>query len=95
MALGFYIKCKIWTNWHLWSILALELSDSVACPIILPITWPTNSSLTLGDKHQESLSPLLFFLKIFIYLFKRDTEKEAEAETEGEAGSMQGARRGT
>ena len=34
-----------------------------------------------------------FFLKDFIYLFI--TEKEREREAEGEAGSMQGARRGT
>ena len=37
------------------------------------------------------------FLKDFIYLFMRDAGREREAETQagGEAGSMQGARRGT
>ena len=36
---------------------------------------------------------ILFFLKDFIYLFMRDTERERDAEiqAEGEAGSMQGA----
>lgn len=48
MDVGFYIKCAIWSNWYLWYILTLELSDSMACPIILPTTWPPNSSLTLG-----------------------------------------------
>ena len=35
--------------------------------------------------------------KYFIYLFMKDTEREREADTqaEGEAGSTQGARRGT
>ena len=37
----------------------------------------------------------LHFLKDFIYLFLRDREREAEPQTEGEAGSLQGARRGT
>ena len=39
----------------------------------------------------------MHFLKDFIYLFMRDTEKEREAETwaEGEAGSPQGARCGS
>ena len=36
----------------------------------------------------------LNFLKDFIYLFMRDTEAEAETQAAGEAGSMQGARRG-
>ena len=36
-----------------------------------------------------------FFLKDFIYLFMRDTEREAETLAEGEVGSMQGARCGT
>ena len=35
------------------------------------------------------------FFKDFIYLFMRDTQKEAETQAEGEAGSLQGARRGT
>ena len=39
------------------------------------------------------------FLNDFIYLFMRDTERgkeaEAQAQVEGEAGSTQGARRGT
>ena len=30
-----------------------------------------------------------------MYLFMRDTEREAETPVEGEAGSLQGARRGT
>ena len=38
---------------------------------------------------------LLLFLKIFTYLFMRDTEREAETQAEREAGSMQGAGRGT
>ena len=39
----------------------------------------------------------IFFIKDFIYLFMRErhTHTEAETQTEGEAGSMQGARRGT
>ena len=32
-----------------------------------------------------------FFLKDFIYLFMRDTQKEAETYAEGEAGSLWGA----
>ena len=38
-----------------------------------------------------------FFFSDFIYLFMRDThtEREAETQAEEEAGSMQGARRGT
>ena len=35
------------------------------------------------------------FLKGFIYLFMRDTEREAETQTEGEAGSLREARCGT
>ena len=35
----------------------------------------------------------MYFLKDFIYLFMR--EREAETLAEGEAGSTQGARRGT
>ena len=35
------------------------------------------------------------FLKDFIYLSMRDTQREAETQAEGEAGSMRGARRGT
>ena len=41
---------------------------------------------------------LSFFFKDFIYLFMRDREREgrqAETQEEGEAGSMQGDRRGT
>ena len=37
----------------------------------------------------------LSFFKDFIYLFMRDTHREAETQAEGEAGSMQGAQRGT
>ena len=41
--------------------------------------------------------PFFKFFKYFIYLFMKDTEREREADTqaEGEAGSTQGARRGT
>ena len=39
--------------------------------------------------------PTFLFLKYFIYLFIRVTEREAETQAEGEAGSMQGARCGT
>ena len=35
------------------------------------------------------------FFKDFIYLFMRDTERKAETQAEEEAGSIQGARRGT
>ena len=35
------------------------------------------------------------FLKDFIYLFMTERERGAETQAEGEAGSMQGARRGT
>ena len=38
---------------------------------------------------------LFYFIKDFIYLFVRDTEREAETKAEGEAGSIPGARRGT
>ena len=38
---------------------------------------------------------LFCFLKDFIYLFMRDTEREAETQAEGEEGSLRGARRGT
>ena len=40
---------------------------------------------------------ILFFVffKGFIYLFMRDRERGAETQAEGEAGSLQGARRGT
>ena len=38
---------------------------------------------------------LLFFFKVFIYLFMRDRDRGAETQAEGEAGSMQGARHGT
>ena len=34
------------------------------------------------------------FLKDFIYLFTRDTQREAEAQAEGEAGSLQEAQSG-
>ena len=34
----------------------------------------------------------MIFLKDFIHLLMRDTEREAETQAEGEAGSMQGAR---
>ena len=55
--------------------------------------------LTFRETHRhysmfggQVILTVLFFLKDFIYLFMRDTEKEREAETqaEGEAGSMQG-----
>ena len=36
-----------------------------------------------------------FFFKDFIYLFMRDSEREAETQAAEEAGSMQGAQRGT
>ena len=49
-----------------------------------------------GRKCQERLGGD-FFLKNFIYLSMRDTQREKEAQTqaEGEAGSMQEARCGT
>ena len=37
----------------------------------------------------------LFFFKDFIFIYPRDTQREAETQAEGEAGSLQGARRGT
>ena len=36
-----------------------------------------------------------FLKKLFIYLFTIDTERETETQAEQEAGSIQGARRGT
>ena len=36
-----------------------------------------------------------FFLKDFIYLFMRDTQREAETQAEGEAGSSWGTLCGT
>ena len=44
------------------------------------------------DKRKKWKSFDLFFFKIF-YLFM--TERETETQAEGEAGSMQGAQRGT
>ena len=38
---------------------------------------------------------LLCILNFFFFLIHRDREREAETQAEGEAGSMQGARRGT
>lgn len=34
---------------------SLKLSDSMASPIILPTTWPTDSSQLLGASHQPNL----------------------------------------
>ena len=34
---------------------------------------------------------LAFFLKDFVHLFMRDTQREAETQAEGEEGSSQGA----
>ena len=52
--------------------------------------------------HDHPLPPFVFFFFLdFIYLFMRDREierereREAETQAEGEAGSLQGARRGT
>ena len=36
----------------------------------------------------------IYFFKILFYLFMREREREVETQAEGEAGSMQGARRG-
>ena len=38
---------------------------------------------------------VFFFLRFYFYLFMRHREREAEKQAEGEAGSMQGALRGT
>ena len=37
------------------------------------------------------MSQVLTFLKDFIYVFMRDTEREAETQAEGEAASLRGA----
>ena len=59
------------------------------------MTKLTNSCRKLV-KHETLPSYTVYFLKDFIYLFMRDTErKRDETQAEGEAGSMQGARRGT
>ena len=58
------------------------------CPHFLPVS-PEICVLTI------QLCVSLFFIKDFIYLFMRDTQREAEPQAEGEAGSMQGARHGT
>ena len=42
-----------------------------------------------------SQSNISIFLKDFVYLFMKDPQREAETQAEGEAGSLQGARRGT
>ena len=69
--------------------------------LILKFIWKgkglrmVKTILKQNNKWEESLFPILsqrkeslfFFLKYFIYLFMRDTEREAE----GEAGSMYGA----
>ena len=34
---------------------------------------------------------LIIVLRLFIYLFMRDTQREAETQVEGEAGSLRGA----
>ena len=48
-----------------------------------------------GPLSLNSFSFFLSFFKILFIFFMRDTEKEAETKAEGEAGSLQGARRGT
>ena len=42
--------------------------------------------------HHLCIYPIIFFI---FYLFMRDTQRKAETQAEGEAGSMQGAWRGT
>ena len=37
----------------------------------------------------------LFFLRFYLFIHERHTQREAETQAEGEAGSMQGARCGT
>ena len=57
------------------------------------------ASLGSSPPHLEpDWSFLLLIIILFLkknYLFTRHTHREAETQTEGEAGSMQGARRGT
>ena len=66
-------------------------------PCILPPCLCLGGSLILRVpcKGWLTASCFYFYLKSFIYLFMRDTEREAETLAEGEAGSMQGARWGT
>ena len=63
---------------------------------LLPALLAAGCVLTWQGERFFYVSSFIF-LKDFIYLFMRYTEKEREAETqaEGEAGSMQGTRRGT
>ena len=41
------------------------------------------------------INEIIFLKRFFIYLFMTDTQREAETQAGGEAGSMQGAGRGT
>ena len=53
--------------------------------------------LVLGTIIQKNfkISQNFLFFKIFIYSRERERERGAEIQAEGEAGSMQGAQRGT
>ena len=60
----------------------------------LPVAGAAPGGLDPGGPCRGCSRALFFFFN-FIYLFMRKREREAETQAEGEAGSMQGARRGT
>ena len=67
------------------------------CSVALVLIWAPFLTLTLG-KVSLCRTFFFFFLKIlFIYSWEahRERAREAETQAEGEAGSMQGAQRGT
>ena len=46
-------------------------------------------------KKKEKERKIFYFFKILFIYYERHTQREAETQAQGEAGSMQGARRGT
>ena len=57
----------------------------------LEFTTPRSRLASSSDRSNQTTQPL-FFLKDFIYLFMRDTQRKAETQAEGEADSLQEAR---
>ena len=68
-------------------------TNNISCKDIS--TLLTLSSLLLIQVWYSIALLLIYFFKIFIYLFMRHTEREAEKQMEGEASSMQGVQYGT
>ena len=59
----------------------------------VPVHSERDPESSQGKKNSDLV--IYSFLKDFIYLFMRDTERGAETQAEGEAGSLRGARCGT